>query len=277
MSELRDYLLQEEKNLAKLIEQAEHFLKKAPRGSLRISRSNDTDQYYWRTDPKDTIGTYIKKGNEKLIQDLAQKEYAQKILITAKEKLDKIKELLDVYKLDKIMTTYSNLPLAKQKVITPYILPDKDYIEFWQQKKYNEKQQLTKQPAFIEKANSVNDDSIIITEKGEIVRSKSEKILADKFKLMNIPYVYELPLYLDGYGYIKPDFTMLNVRTRNVYYWEHLGLMDNAEYCEKAIKKIELFERNGIFPGDQLILTYETEKHPLNMKAVDQLIEHYLL
>lgn len=93
---------------------------------------------------------------------------------------------------------------------------------------------------------------------------------------MGIPYVYEVPLYLEGYGYIKPDFVVLNKKNRREYYWEHLGMMDNKEYCEKAIKKIETFEKNGIFPGENLILTYETYEQPLNIKVVEKLISEYL-
>ena len=45
----------------------------------------------------------------------------------------------------------------------------------------------------------------LITEKGEYVRSKSEKIIADTLTKNNINYVYELPLRLKGYGTVKPD------------------------------------------------------------------------
>ena len=55
----------------------------------------------------------------------------------------------------------------------------------------------------------------LITEKGEYVRSKSEKIIADTLTKNNINYVYELPLRLKGYGTVKPDFTVLNKRTRH--------------------------------------------------------------
>ena len=32
--------------------------------------------------------------------------------------------------------------------------------------------------------------------------------------MMNIPYCYEVPLYLKGYGYVKPDFKVLNVSNK---------------------------------------------------------------
>lgn len=49
-------------------------------------------------------------------------------------------------------------------------------------------------------------------------------------------------------------------------YWEHLGMMDDSNYVENALQKIALYEQNGIFPGKNLILTYETGKNPINQK-----------
>ena len=46
----------------------------------------------------------------------------------------------------------------------------------------------------------------IVTEKGERVRSKSEKILADYFYRNNILYQYEKPLYLKAIWYGIPGF-----------------------------------------------------------------------
>ena len=86
----------------------------------------------------------------------------------------------------------------------------------------------------------------IVTEKGERVRSKSEKILADYFYRNNILYQYEKPLYLKGYGTIYPDFTFLSKKTRKEIYWEHEGMMDKPEYAKSAVKKIESYQRNGI-------------------------------
>ena len=92
----------------------------------------------------------------------------------------------------------------------------------------------------------------IVTEKGERVRSKSEKILADYFYRNNILYQYERPLYLKGYGTVYPDFTFLSKKTRKEIYWEHEGMMDKPEYAKSAVKKIESYQRNGIHLGERL-------------------------
>ena len=117
----------------------------------------------------------------------------------------------------------------------------------------------------------------IVTEKGERVRSKSEKILADYFYRNNILYQYEKPLYLKGYGTIYPDFTFLSKKTRKEIYWEHEGMMDKPEYAKSAVKKIESYQRNGIHLGERLILTFETELTVLNSQIVEELVERYLV
>ena len=117
---------------------------------------------------------------------------------------------------------------------------------------------------------------MILTEKGEQVRSKSEKILADYFYRKNILYKYEKPLYLRGYGMVYPDFTFLSSKTGQEIYWEHEGMMDKPEYARSAIRKIESYQKNGIYIGEKLILTFETEQNILNQNIIASLADKYL-
>lgn len=169
---------------------------------------------------------------------------------------------------EQVQAIYQKFSIDRQMLIVPYVYSEEEIVEKWANEKKMKKEQ---------ERNFSEVCTEIYTENGECVRSKSEKILADKLYMMQIPYSYEVPLYLQGYGYIKPDFTVLNKRTRKEYYWEHLGMMDDKDYCEKAVKKIESLEKNGIFPGENLILTYETKEHPLNIKIVEKFIEKYLV
>ena len=198
------------------------------------------------------------------IENLAQKDYAEKLLKQLKRDREKVQKFINEYSLNSMEKVYEELAPKRKKLVKPYILPDEEFVNQWMQTSYNKKEIM------------VEVGSEIVTEKGEVVRSKSEKILADKLNLMNIPYHYEQPLFLNGYGTIHPDFTVLNKSTRKEYYWEHFGLMDNPEYCEKAIKKIETMQKNGIYIGEKLIVTFETQSHPLNMKIVENTIKKYL-
>ena len=135
------------------------------------------------------------------------------------------------------------------------IVPDEDFIKAWREMEYRGKGFREDAPEYY-------------TDKGERVRSKSEILIANALNRNHIPYRYECPLYLAGYGTIHPDFTVLNVRLRKEMYWEHLGMMDDISYVENALQKITMYMQNGIFLNDNLIITYETKRNPLNQKVI---------
>ncbi len=108
------------------------------------------------------------------------------------------------------------------------------------------------------------------------VRSKSETIIAMMLKTNKIPYRYECKLRLDGRDYY-PDFTIRHPITGEVFYWEHHGLMDDEDYCQKAASKLQVYCRNNIIPTVNLILTYETKEKPLDSELVENYIKYYFL
>ena len=73
-----------------------------------------------------------------------------------------------------------------------------------------------------------------------------------------------------------PDFTFLRKRDGKEIYWEHDGRMDDPDYAEKAIRKINTYIANGIFPGDNLIVSYESSGTVLNDRIVVKMIDKYL-
>lgn len=255
---------EELRNLEELIIKAEKSLENAPKGILRISKSGSTIQYYRRENEKDKNGQYIKKKNRNLAYGLAQKEYDKEVLQAAKKRKEKLSEFQKQYLPDQILDIYNGFSKERQNLIRPYVLTQEQYVNKWENRVFNAK-------GFAESAPE------IYTEKGERVRSKSEKIIADKLRLMDIPYLYECPLHLKGYGIVYPDFTMLNKRTRQEYYLEHFGRMDDETYSEHVVQKIETYQKNGIYPGEKLLMTYETSKNPLNMKVVENMIQKYLM
>ena len=109
------------------------------------------------------------------------------------------------------------------------------------------------------------------------MRSKTEILIANALNKFGIPYHYECPLYLEGYGIVHPDFTALNIRLRKLYYWEHNGMMDDPDYLENALYRITMYEKNDIYPGDKLIITHETSTRPINSKSIEAMIQKFLL
>ena len=75
---------------------------------------------------------------------------------------------------------------------------------------------------------------------------------------------------------MHPDFTFLSPKTRQEIYWEHDGRMDEPAYAQQAVRKIQAYEENGIYPGERLILTFETEKCVLSTTMIEKLVTKYL-
>ena len=249
-------------------------IESAPEGTIVVIKNHNTYQYYRKTKETSAHGCYIKKKDRNLVKEILQKEYVKKSLPKIGEQIKNIEHFLNLYSPEKIEQIYENMPDAKRIYVEPYIAPMKLYAKQWEDNKLKEKDSLSK---FITDRYVLTEEQGVWTEKGELVRSKSEKILADKFYGMEIPYVYECPLMLKGFGYIRQDFVLLNKYTRKEYYWEHFGLMSDKDYCEKSVKKINQYIKSGIYPGDKLISTYETEKCVLDFKLVDEIIEKYLM
>ena len=81
-----------------LLEEKQKALQNAPEGSLRVSKSGKTTQFYQITKTGDTHGKYIPAKNNKLVKALAQKDYDKKLIATLKKELKFLKKTLRSYK-----------------------------------------------------------------------------------------------------------------------------------------------------------------------------------
>jgi hypothetical protein len=265
--EFWEELQQIKQELEQAGKQAEKILRNAPLGKLRVDRGGGHASFYWmkgETRDENHVGTYIKKKDEILIAALAQKDYARCVARKSAEQLKIITGFLKKFEPGSVEQIYADLIEERKQFVDPIVMPADAYAEKWKSLPYEGK-------AFFD------SDPEIYTEKGERVRSKSEKIIADKLTLMGIPYKYECPLNLRGLGKVYPDFTVLNVRTRKEFYWEHLGMMDQPDYCKSALSKVEIYEKNGLMPGKELLLTHETKGHPIQTGIVENMIKSFLL
>lgn len=76
---------------------------------------------------------------------------------------------------------------------------------------------------------------------------------------------------------LVPDFMPKNKRTGKLYYWEHCGLVNNPSYMEHHRWKLGVYEKAGIAPWDNLIVTYDGADGNLNLAIVESEIKNKLL
>ena len=250
--------------LASIINEKEKSLTGSPAGTLRVSGSEEHPSLYYMTEYRDTNGRYINKNNISLARALAQKDYDQKIIGAAEKELKCLDKLIRIENAS-AEDIYDALSPARRALVEPVRLPDDEYIARWLESKK------------CEPMGFDENDPEILTKEGYRVRSKSEQLWADSFFGLEVPHVFEPKLFLKGHGWVRPDFVGLNVRLRKEIWVEHLGMMDDPAYSDKNVKKVHDYERNGFILGDTLLISIETKKHPLEAKAIEELIKKHFL
>ena len=255
-----DFLLQlrcRSYDLEKLIEQKTKHLKNAPEGKLRIINKGSFYQYYFRQ-RGEKEGGYLRKDNMEKIYAYARNDYDRAVIAAAVKEQKLIDTFLDKYE-EPFLKIYDKYPDELKKILNPADITDEEYARRWEAKPYKGK-------PFDE------GEPVHLTPHGLRVRSKSEVLIIGVLEKLDIPYRYECPLKLSSGEIVHPDFTLLNKKTREVVYYEHLGKMDEMGYVAYNLGRLKKMEDSGIYLGKNFIITYETKADPLNSGKVERML-----
>ncbi len=250
------------KELAAIIVNVEKQLKAPPKGNLCVSKSHNTFQYYMAPEGNPNKRFYLNKKKRSLATGIAQRDYNKKLLETLKANILALDSFVNSYKPLELINCYSSLPQARKLLVTPLFVNNKEYALRWQNKEYEHKKEVP--------------EGNLVSFKNEPMRSKSEVIIANLLKERNIPYHYEYPVHMKNGATFHVDFLCLNPRTRQEFYWEHCGRMDDSDYTTNMTRRISEYSRTGILLGSNLIITMETEQSPLDIKEVERTIKTFL-
>ena len=259
------YLINRRSYLERVIQRSDQYIAHSPEGSLRISRSSGRTQFY-QSGIGSASGRYLAKADMPLTRELAQKDYEKRLKNQAAKELDIINSFLSKYKIPEqsVENVYEQLCKDRQLLVEPLSETDEMFVERWLSYEY------------VPKAVS-EEVPDLVSDRGDHVRSKSELIIANLLASCHVPYRYECPLRLPKWGTVYPDFTVLNVRQRKQFYWEHMGRMDDPDYADKAVKKLAHYNQAGLVSGVNLILTFETSRTPISTFIIKDTIERFLL
>ncbi len=126
------------------------------------------------------------------------------------------------------------------------------------------------------KLTFLDKNLIYQTSRGDLVRSKSEWIIADKLSSAGIDYQYEHGVLLDGIERY-PDFTIVDDDTGTIWYWEHNGMMGNSSYHTRWKRKLSAYRASGVLPHSEgggpngtLLTTEETIGSDLNVIEIQK-------
>ena len=241
--------------ITKTAESIKKKLKKLPEGRIVVKHRNNNTRFYLLD--KGNAAKYLNKSDAKLIEDLIQKNYLEEVLCTAEQEAVALRKALEHYPAVVAEEIYSTLSSERQAIAKPIVLSDEEYANKWLAQPYKRK--------------SSNKDYRFVTLKGDHVRSKSELVIADRLWANGIPYKYECPL-LVGNEIIHPDFSILRMSDRKIVYLEHCGKMDDPNYTEDMVKRVNLYSQEKIFQGDRLFFSFESSTTPLNTDVLDDMI-----
>lgn len=229
-------------------------------GALRISTLDETNARYYLRMPnkKETRITDLAQA-----RSLAQLDYYRKILPILENECKAIERALKTNSKDKLNQVYAKMNPRRQELITPIVVSEE------QRKERFLAQEFTTQPFSV-------DDEEHYSKRGLRVRSKSEVNIADMLDEYGIAYRYAPRTIVDGHV-VYPDFVCLNARTGKEFFWEHNGMMASDGYGHHFTKKMNIYDQADIVPGENLIMTFEDDKCPLNYPTIRRNIERYLI
>lgn len=236
-------------------------------GRLEATANNRNNRYYWVHEVKEEGKTvlkreYLRKNNLEVASRIAQKNYEELVKIAIASELKVLKEV-ECFS-DTAEKAYALLPDARKAIVNPGKLSPDAYVREWVSKEY------------VGLGFDKGDNTAFFAKNGIRVRSKSEVLIANALLDRGIPFKYECPIEL-GRHIKYPDFTVLNAKTRKVFYWEHFGIMDDEGYVNSMMEKYRLYEKRGLVLGKDYIVTFESRSVPLSTQSVENIIKSFLI
>lgn len=269
MKRIKEELQKEQERIAALLAKSNKNVAKYKNVSnehVHVACRKDYEQYYlYNQDTGKRI--YLKHEDLDSYSKNIQRDYELSVnrrLAKKSKALEKAIKCLEGIELTDIYKLHNDMPKMKKDLVMPIIEDDETYITKWRMEHPGNQ-------------NPYPEKGRYQTNRGEYVRSKSEKIIADILDKYEVPYEYEPLLTLNGYHDIYPDFVVLNKRNRKTYYWEHLGIVSDFDYATNNFKKLQDYESSGYQIARDLIITMESTKKPLKVEQIEDKIKTMLL
>ncbi|MCR4774893.1 MAG: hypothetical protein K5869_00800 [Saccharofermentans sp.] len=256
---VRETLKERYKLILQTVQNTENRLSQMPEGRIIIRKIRGKTYYYHGNDASKDI--YLTSKDTALIKALIQKSYLKEVLRSARRELKALEKMMKQYPDELPEEIFDRLPEERRNHAVPIIPGNEKNARMWMDEPYTKKPFKRGAPVFM-------------TMRGERVRSKSEMIIADRLYANGIPYRYECPLKV-GNMVIHPDFSMLRVSDGKVIYHEHCGMMDDPEYADEMVNRVNTYNQAGIIQGDRLTFSFESASAPLDVRLIDKLINGY--
>jgi len=225
------------------------------KGSILVCRKKGNRIYYSERRGKQEVG--ISKNKERIYQLL--KGYYLKLQLDALENnrilfnacKNKYVDLSSEYMLEKMSEKYKDIPI--EEIMT------RSYDD-WGKRRYE------KNPYYEENLK-------FETNNGILVRSKSERQIANALEELNIQYRYDAAIDCDDVKHYA-DF-LIKRPDGSLLIWEHFGREHDRQYMAKNRERIKDYISIGYRPWDDLVWTLESDLN--DSKTIRRIVKRFIL
>ncbi len=237
------------KELERLIAEAEKEIEEAPDGEILCWREHGDDKWFVVKNGK---RNYIRKKDRSLAEDLAYKKFRNYQIKTWKHELAVLKTETERMPKKTLVNLLKNAAMADllQKHLTNGW---KWALELYDTNPFHPEERKYKSSG------------------GTLVRSKAELIICSLYEKYMVPYRYECKLDVGGHIFY-PDFTLCHPQTGSLFLHEHFGMMGNSQYVDDTFRKLRLYNQNGWIMTQNLLISAESQDHPLEIQVVENMI-----
>ena len=229
--------------------------------------------YYNVKQPGNHPLRYLGSDSHPEVQMIREAHFARKYIAEATEYADKLRELIAADRPLDYNSINQALPAVYRGASLKYRADKADdrAITWLDVKRAEKKAMLQKYP------DKYADNLIHTAMDGEKYRSKSETDIADALFLCGIPYIYELPVILNGKLY-RFDFRCLSlVDCESEIIIEHQGMMDEPAYQDKYMNTLTTCLKNGIIPNVDIFFTFDDMFGRADTRQIKFIIDSVLL
>ena len=261
MDKLREIIKTRIDQASRKVEELQRELRAMPPGCLAADKRGSHWAYRIRGyDPNDRTQTkYVSVKDARTLKMHARKKYVPRLIKALNDEIDSLSEACRGLDHDARYRAYEDLPDGIRRLFTPDFIRPEHLCEEWS---------LQDHPQH----TGHHENLIFETSRGDMVRSKTEVIIADMLYSNDIAYRYEQEVSL-GPGYIcHPDFTIMRKSDAKIFYWEHFGRLTDPQYAEEFVTKLNMYARAGITTADDLLITWECYEVPFDRAAAARYI-----
>ena len=261
-----------------IMESYSRILSHSPEGSLFWQENHGKDQFLHYHEQEGAMKRKVITGDSDIQKQLARKEFARKSLEVIGPNVDVLRQAVN-----------SVVPFDPQQILQSmgkaYGRLPRDYFFDWVD--LSAKLHLADETkARIERHREWGNAPYIqsdykpyqkkhSTSRGLMVRSKSEVLIIEAlYNYYDIPHRYEQEQRI-GDLIIAPDVTFEGA-DMDLFYLEHLGMMDNPVYAHNNFRKLVRYYDAGLIPGQNLLLSFD-RNGSIDMRIIRAMIENEII